>query len=176
LLGLAGLHLSLAKFINHYLAKKQYDKIKGILISSFAITSVASVLILLVLYFSSNFIGEKIFKIEELGAIIAIFSIGIPFYVFTQLSKYYFFALKKLKYAIISESIFEKVLNLVFLIIVISVSASLLTLSWTYILSLIISTVVAALLLRRGIKNILKKAINTKFELKQIMSFSFPLM
>ncbi len=176
LLGLAGIHQSIGKFINHYLAKKQYDKVKGTLISSFIITISLSVLVLLILYYSSNFIAESIFNMPGLSTIIAIFSIGVPFSVLTQLLKHYFFAFKKPEYAIVSESIFEKALNLIFLIVLISISASLFTISWMYIVTLIISFIVAALLLRSKIKSILRKALKTTLNFKQLLSFSSPLV
>jgi len=176
IIGLAGIHHSIGKFVNHYLAKKQHDKVKGILISSFIITASLSILILLILYYSSNFIAESIFNIQGLNTIITIFSIGVPFSVLTQLIKYYFFAFKKAEYVILSESIFEKALNLVFLIVLISISASLFTISWTYVVTLIISFLVAALLLRSKIKNILRNALKPTFNFKELISFSFPLV
>ncbi len=176
LLGLAGMHQSIGKFINHHLAKKQYDQVKGILISSFVITIAFSIIILIFLYSSSAYIGNNLFKIQGLDTIIKIFSIGIPFSVLTQLLKYYFYAFKKPEYVIISESVFEKMLNLIFIILVIYVSASLFTLSWAYVISLIISSVAATLLLKSKLKNILKKELKPKFNFKQLISFSFPLM
>ena len=176
LLGLAGIHQSIGKFINHYLAKKQYDKVKGTLISSFIITISLSVLVLLILYYSSNFIAESIFNIPGLSTTIAIFSIGVPFSVLTHLLKHYFFAFKKPEYAIVSESIFEKSLNLIFLIVLISISASLFTIGWMYVVTLIISSIVAALLLRLKVKSILRKALKTTLNFKQLLSFSSPLI
>ncbi len=173
---LAGIHQGIGKFINHYLAKKQHDKVKGLLISSFIITISLSIVILFLLYYFSDVIAERIFNMEGLNTIIAIFSVGVPFSVLTQLLKYYFFAFKKPEYVIISESIFEKMLNLAFLIVVISISASLYAVGWAYVLSLIISSVVAALLLKSKIKNILKKSLKPAFDFKQLIPFSFPLM
>lgn len=176
LFGLVGIHQSIGKFINHYLAKKQYDKIKGILLSSFIITLSLSVLILLILYNSSGFIAERIFNISGLSIIIAIFSIGVPFSVLAQLLKYYFYAFKKPEFAIISESIFEKTLNVVLLIAVISVSAPLQTISGAYVLSLIVSFLAAILLFKPTITNILKKTIKPAFDFKHLISFSSPLI
>ena len=173
---LAGIHQSIGKFINHYLAKKQHDKVKGLLISSFIITISLSIVILFLLYYFSDVIAERIFNIEGLNTIIAIFSIGVPFSVLTQLLKYYFFAFKKPEYVVISESIFEKMLNLVFLIVVLSISASLYTVGWAYVISLIISSIVAALLLKSKIKNVLKKSLKPAFDFKQLIPFSLPLM
>ncbi|MCH8003562.1 MAG: flippase [Nanoarchaeota archaeon] len=176
LFGLVGIHQSIGKFINHYLAKKQYEKVKGLLISSFIITISLSIVILLFLYYSSNIIAEKIFNIQGLNTIIAIFSLGVPFSVLTQLLKYYFFAFKKPEFVIISESVFEKILNLVLLIAVISVSASLYAISWVYVVSLIVSFMIGTLLLTSKVKDILKKSLKPKFDFKQLISFSSPLI
>ena len=176
LFGLAGMHHSIGKFINHYLATKQYNKVKGIFVLSFLITTISSIVILSILYLSSNFIGKSIFKIEGLEIILKIFAIGVPFSVLTQLLKYYFFAFKKPEYAIVSESLSEKMLNLIFLIFVIYISASLYLLSWMYILSLAISTIVSILILRSITYNIMKREVKPKFDFRNIISFSLPLM
>jgi len=176
LIGLVGVHQGIGKFINHYLAKKQYDKVKGTLISSFLITIVFSIAISFLLYFSSDIIENKIFRMEGLATIITIFSIGVPFSVLTQLFKYYFFTFKKPEYVIISETIFEKLTNILLLIFIIFISASIYTISWAYILALVISSLAGIIMFRHTIQFLLKKAIKPKYNIKQLISFSFPLM
>ena len=60
--GLAGIHRSIGKLVNHYLVKKQYNKVKGVIVSSFIITAAFSALISLLLYYSSPLIEEKLFR------------------------------------------------------------------------------------------------------------------
>jgi len=62
------------------------------------------------------------------------------------------------------------------LIIVISVSASLHVISWAYVFSLFISFIIGTLLLKLKVINFLKKTIKVKFDLKQLISFSSPLL
>ena len=174
--GLLGIHMSIGKFINHYLAKKQYGRAKGLLISSFSVTISFSFLLLLLLYTFSGFMEQNVFRIEGISAVIKIFSFAIPFSVLTQLFYYYFFAFKKPGYVIISESIFEKLANLLFLLLVIFISASVYFLSLGYIISLVISSIAGIILFKSNILAIFKKGIKPLFELKQLISFSFPLM
>jgi len=174
--GLAGIHRSIGKLVNHYLAKKQYNKLKGVIFSSFIITAAFSVLILLLLYFSSPLIEERLFRIKGISKIIRIFSIGVPFSVLTQMLKYHFFAFKKPEYAIVSESISERMLNLIFLIFVVLLSASVYFLSWAYVASLVISFVVGILILNSRVHKIIRKELKPEFDFKNIISFSMPLM
>jgi len=176
IIALAGMHHSVGKFINHYLAGKEYHKAKGLIISSFAITLPLGILISILTYFSSGFLSNAIFGIMELRQIIAIFAIGIPFSVASQLLKYYFYAFKTPQHAIISESLFEKMLSLVFLFIIIFFSSSVGLLSLTYILSLIISSVAAFFLFNPSLKKLLGKNINASYNLRKLAYFSFPLM
>ena len=174
--GLLGIHMSIGKFINHYLVKKQYGEAKGLLIASFSVTIFFSLFLSFLLYVFSGFIEQNILRIEGISAIIKIFSLGIPFSVITQLLYYYFFAFKKPGYAMISESIFEKTANLLFLLFVIFISASVYFLSLGYILSLVVSSIVGIFLFRSKILPFFKKAIKPIFELRQLIYFSFPLM
>ena len=174
--GLAGIHRSIGKLVNHYLAKKQYNKVKGVVVSSLVITAAFSALILLLLYFLSPFIEKNIFKIRGVSKIIRIFSIGVPFSVLTQMLKYHFFAFKKPEYAILSESISERMINLVLLIFVISVSASVYLVGWAYVASLALSFIVGISILNSRVQKILRKDLKPKFDFKNIISFSLPLM
>ena len=174
--GLLGIHMSIGKFISHYLVRKQYGEAKGLLIASFSVTISFSLFLFFLLYAFSGFIEQNILRIEGISAIIQIFSLGIPFSVITQLLMYYFFAFKKPGYVVISESIFEKLTNLLFLLFAIFISASVYFLSLGYILSLVISSIAGIFLFRSKILAIFKKGTKPLFELKQLISFSFPLM
>ena len=174
--GLAGIHRSIGKLVNHYLAKKQYDKVKGVIVSSFIITAAFSALILLLLYYSSPFIEEKLFKIKGVSKIIRIFSVGVPFSVLTQMLKYHFFAFKKPEYAIVSESISERMVNLVLLVLVIFISASVYLVGWAYVASLAVSFIVGISILNSKVHKIIRKELKPKFDFRNIISFSLPLM
>lgn len=176
ILGLAGVHQSIGKLVSHYLARNRHEKAKSIVISSLIITLSSGILIMALLYMSSSFIGKRIFGIEGLDSIIKIFSIGVPFSVTAQLLKYHFFAFRKPEYAIVSESISEKAVNLLLLVIIVSVSASLSAISWAYVAALAVSSVVAFFILSSKTKHILKKELKPRLEFKSILSFSLPLM
>ena len=174
--GLAGIHHSIGKFVNHYFAQKDNSKIKGLLVSSFSITISLSIIIAALVYFFSSNISIKIFGMPGLNSVLFAFSIAIPFSATTQLLKYYFYAFKQPQLAIISESLFEKTINLVFIILAIMLSANVYALSWGYAASLIISSIAGFYLLSRQQKNITKKKLDAEYEIKNMLSFSTPLM
>ena len=161
--GLAGIHHSIGKFVNHYFAEKDNSKIKGLLVSSFSITISLSIIVAVLIYLFSSDISIKLFGMPGLNKIILMFSIAIPFSAATQLLKYYFYAFKQPQLAIISESFFEKTLNLVFLVLAIILSADIYALSWGYTASLIISSIAGFYLLSKQQKNFTKKKPNAKY-------------
>lgn len=174
--GLAGIHHSIGKFVNHYFAQKDNSKIKGLLVSSFSITISLSIFIAALVYFFSSSISIKLFGMSGLNRVLFAFSIAIPFSAVTQLLKYYFYAFKQPQFAIISESLFEKTVNLVFLILAIMLSANVYAISWGYAASLIISSIAGFYLFSKQLTNFTKKELNAKYEMKNMLSFSTPLM
>lgn len=176
LIGLAGMHHSIGKLVSHYLARKQHDRVKGVIATGFIITIGLSVALSIILYFLSDYISLKIFSMHGLGMVIRIFAFGVPFSVLAQLLKHYFFTFKKPEFAILSESVFEKLLNLAFLVVLISISASLTSISFFYVLSLVISTLVGFLLLYPLAKRILSSKIKLRLDFRGVLSFSTPLM
>src|SRR3989338_3806955 len=176
LIGLAGMHHSIGKLVSHYLARRQHGSVKSVIVTGFIITIGLSLALAILLYFLSNYISLKIFSMPGLGTVIRIFAFGIPFSVLAQLLKHYFFTFRKPEFAILSESVFEKLLNLLFLIALISISASLTSISLFYVLSLVISTLAGFSLLYPLTKRIFSKKIKLRLDFKGVLSFSTPLM
>jgi len=174
--GLAGIHHSIGMLINYYFAEKDYSKIKGLFISSFSITMLLSIIIAAFIYRFSSSISIRIFGMPELSRILFVFSIAVPFSAITQLLKYYFYAFKQPQLAIISESFFEKTLNLVFLILAIMLSADVYAISWGYAASLLISSIAGFYIFNRQQRNFTKKKVNAEYEIKNMLAFSTPLM
>lgn len=76
-----GLQEGAARQISFYRGKNDSSKVRGIVLSALQIALIASVLLSLVLFLTSDFISIKFFHSPELSDPIKIFSIAIPFFV-----------------------------------------------------------------------------------------------
>ncbi len=67
--------------IAYYRGKADEAKVQGVISSSLKIAILASIVLALVLFFSSNIVSTRIFHEPELASTLKIFSIAIPFFV-----------------------------------------------------------------------------------------------
>lgn len=71
--------------IAYYRGKGDTTKVQGVISASLQITFIASILLAVLLFFTSGVISAKIFHEPGLALPLKIFSIAIPFYVFTTI-------------------------------------------------------------------------------------------
>ena len=74
-----GLQLGSTRQIAYYRGKDDTSKVRGVVLSSLQLAVIASILLCLVLFFTSNIISTNIFHSPELSTPLRIFSITIPF-------------------------------------------------------------------------------------------------
>ena len=78
-----GLAQGATRYIAYFRGKNELSKIKGVVFSSLGFTLIASVLLSIVLFFTSDILSTKAFDDPELSTPLKIFSAAIPFSVLT---------------------------------------------------------------------------------------------
>jgi O-antigen/teichoic acid export membrane protein len=78
-----GLGEGTARYIAYFRGTNELSKMKGVVFSSLGFTLIASLLLSLVLFFTSDILSTKAFHIPELSTPLKIFSAAIPFSVLT---------------------------------------------------------------------------------------------
>jgi O-antigen/teichoic acid export membrane protein len=78
-----GLAQGATRYIAYFRGKNELSKIKSVIFSSLGFTLVASILLSLVLFFTSDILSTKAFHSPELSTPLKIFSAAIPFSVLT---------------------------------------------------------------------------------------------
>jgi len=75
-----GLPDGVARFIAYFRGRRETDKVRGVTSVALQVTTIASIIVSLVLFFGADFLAINIFHTADLARALKIFAFGIPFY------------------------------------------------------------------------------------------------
>jgi len=116
-IALLGFNNAIIHYIAYFLSKKDDKRIKGVITFSFRFVIPFSVLLGVLLYLLSDFISVMFFHTAELGLILKLFSIALPFYSIMLVAGYVFVGFQEIRYRVYTDSILSNVLKVGFLMV-----------------------------------------------------------
>ncbi len=162
------------KFIPEYNTKEETGKIKHLLVFGLGLSFVAGSIIASIIYFFTETISA-FFGSEQLISVLKIFSFVIPFYTIFYLLLYVFLSFKRPKEKVLIETFGRGALIFVLTFIVLFMGGTLIDVSYVYLFSFVISSVLTFLILETKIFSIFKNKIET-IDRGRVLSFSIPLL
>ena len=171
-----GLNHGIRRYVPFYRGKNNREKVRGTVFSGLKITSVATILVTVLLFFSSDFLATSVFNEPHAALIFKIFSLGLPFYVFLRSLTSITDAFKKMKYRVISQDFIWKGLRVFFIaIFVVFMGYDVLGAAYAYILSYSAAFIVALYFFVKKIFPRVKDAVSQP-NYKELLTYSWPLL
>ena len=176
MVGIVGLNTGVSRQISFYRAKFDLEKVHVQIFSAYKITFFTSVIFALVLYITSEFIAENVFKTPELTIVLKIFSFGIPLYNILEVNTSIFKGLKQIFYFTFYHDILR-----FFIILVVIAFSSLIEKSFTivilaYPISYVIIDLITLFILMKKTGLIIWDKLRFSLSDKEILMLSMPLM
>jgi O-antigen/teichoic acid export membrane protein len=178
-IGALGLKDGTARQIAYYRAKKENEKVNGVISYSLLFGLLAGVTLFVLVFFSSDIISIKVFNLPELSFSLKVFSIAIPFLILINILIAILRGFGRTKEKIIFENILRSLLFISFLSFLIWIGFSFEWAITTYILSIIITCVVFVIYFIKKKRQItLQHATRSKDKSigKELLIFSLPLL
>jgi len=172
-----GLSEGAVRQIAFYRGKNDTSKVKGVVLSSLQIALIASVIISLVVFLTSDFISIKFFHSPELSNPIKIFSIAIPFFVLINIFTSIFRGFDRAEPNVYFQNILRNVLLLLLLGIVILFSLSFVGIIYAYLASIVLTCIAFAIYAMKKLPISVKgeKSVDINPIRKELLFFSLPL-
>lgn len=170
-----GLQNGLIRFIPIYSNEGNQAKIKGTLISAFAISILTSVLLGALLFIFSEEIALKVFNDHNLVWVIRIFSINLPFFVLMEMSAHSARAFHQIGYFITVRNLIWPVANIFFVGIAFLLGYRIYGAIVGFGVSVFISTVIGLLFVTQKVFP-QWGSLSAKFEVKKLLRFSLPVV
>ena len=173
-----GLSDGTARQIAFYRGKDDTLKIKGVMISSLQIALITSVLLSLVLFFTSNIISTNVFHSPELSSPLKIFSIAIPFFVLINIFISIFRGFDRVEPNVYFQNILRSVIYILFLAGAILLGLSFIGVIYAYLASIMLTCIAFAVYAMKKLPTSVKgkgeKNVNSVK--KELLFFSLPLL
>src|SRR3972149_2223011 len=170
-----GLSTGGMRFVSIYKDESK-SKLKGVLISSTGISLLNGVLLGIILYFSSDFIAQKIFHKTNLTEALQLFALSIPFVSSMGVASSLFLGFHTTKYTVYARNFVQPV-TYIFLIIFFYFNGFRLDgVIYAFILSHVVAFIVCILYLKKIFPEFFSKYVTTDYEFKNLISYSIPLL
>jgi len=173
---LFGLPQALERYIPEFRVKKEWRKIKGVIIGSLKISLILAIFFGALLFIFSPQISIIFFNNSNLTNILRIFSFALPFAVASSIFVFATRGFQTIKYDVYSLKIGKSVLTIIFVSIFILLGFGVLSVALSYALAIVFASFLSFYFLEKKVFPILKTKIKSKNITKKILSFSAPLM
>lgn len=139
-----GLQEGTTRQIAYYRGKGDKPRVQGVITSSLQITLVASILLAVILLFTSGIISTKIFHEPGLATPLKIIAIALPFFVLTQVFAHIFRGFDEVKPSVYFQSILRSGLFPLLLLPIVLVGLPFLGAMYAFLASIILACIVFA--------------------------------
>ncbi len=177
-IGALGVTRGVTRNLAYYIGKKDQKIIPDIIFSSIFVTIIASSIIATILFLSSNYIAENIFKEPSFALPLKIFSFVIPINNIINIFVSVFRGFKEIKPLVYFQQIMQNVLFFLFLMSIVFTSSSFIYIFYLYLASLAITCTLLAIYSFKKMKGF-KILNNVRIEFSQtkpLLLFSLPLL
>lgn len=174
-----GLHRGVLRYVAHYSGKDDQARMTGALVGALRVLTVTSMLVTTAMLFSSDFLAESIFKKPELGRLLRILGLSIPFLALVAVFSSYLQALKRIR-----DKVFVELLQPLFSIVglgLVTYAIGTSAVGASYILtgSVLAAVILAIILVWRHYPYPLRGASTAekpKLYIRTMLDFSWPLL
>jgi O-antigen/teichoic acid export membrane protein len=170
-----GLNIGGMRFVSIYKDESR-SKLKGVLILSTGISFLNGVLLGIILYFSSDFIAQKIFHEPDLTGILQLFSLSIPFVGAMAVISSLLQGFHTTKYTVYARNFVQPIIYIILIIIFYFSGFKLNGVVYAFTLSHLGAFIVCFLFLKKLFPEFFSKYITSGYEFKNLISYSIPLL
>src|SRR3989344_8924011 len=175
-ISIIGLHRGVLRNVSYYRGKEDLGKVKGVITLALKISLGISLLLSILLFIFSDFISVRYFHNEDLSLIIKILAVSIPLSVMNEIILNTILGFQKVVYMVISKNIILNLSRFLLTIAFVLFSRNILGLAWIYVISFLVSFIFSFYFLERKVFPILITKIKSISVVKELFSFSWPLV
>lgn len=170
----------LERYIPFYRGRKEVKKIKFIFKKTMIFFALASIVLMALLFLTSDFIAVRIFKEEQLGLFLKLFSIAIPLGVFGKAFLSLLKGFEKIELYSAITNFLDNFSRVVFLWILIVIGAGIISIPLSYLFGVFVVLVTAMFFSIKILPEIFRKKYKNgnseRFAFQSFVSYSWPLV
>jgi len=170
-----GLGIAIVRFGSIQSAKGDERRLKGLLISSNALTLLVSILITTILFLYADSIASGIFNDDKLGPVLRIIVLAIPMSVTFNMSASAAQAIKRIDIQQILKTLLRPIIMVVLVFILTFQGVEIFGILFAYLISMLITAIFGVFFLLKLYPVLISK-VEPLFELRTLLRFSIPVL
>ncbi len=174
-ISLFGMNEGVLRYVSYYKGKEDKAKIKGIILTTFKITTALSLVTAILLFVFAEWISITIFHNPQLTPILKLFAIIIPFNVIREIFLSIARAFKKVEYEVYSKNIIENITKVLLTLILLYFGFNVMGAAIAYFFAILFSTI-AAFYFFKKIYILFKTKLPPLCPNKELFSYCWPLI
>jgi len=171
-----GLNQGVLRYVSYFKSKKEFSKVKGVIISALKINVFLSVFLAFLLFVLSDWISFSIFHSRILSTVLKIISFAIPADALRNIFFSTMRAFKKVEYETYSKGIIENIVKVIVSIILIYFGYGVYGATIAYLIAIFCSFLLSLYFLEKKVFPIFETKFKSVEFKKEILFFSFPLI
>lgn len=172
---LLGTPRALDRFIPYYSARQRYDLVRSLIRLVVIMAGVISAAVMLSLVVGAGWLSRAVFKTSALAPVLRLMVLAVPMLAWIEIVAASFTGFKELRYRVYTHQLALPILKLGFALTLFSLGFGLTGWIWAYVFSLVVTGGYALWLFRRHIALKLRGVDRTAVNIKEIISYSWPL-
>lgn len=176
LLAQLGMNHGAMRYVAYYQARSDIARVRGAILMALWVTFALSLAFTILMFFGAGFLAEAVFSKPSLKIVIRAFSVSLPFFTVMGIALWATKGFQTMKYDAYVRQILRPLLNFVGIVIFYLLGAQLLGAVTAYFLSVALGAAFALYYLRRLSSKLLGQDIPPRFESRELLSFSLPMM
>ena len=170
-----GLSYGIFRFVPIFRAKKDLEKIKGVIVFCGKLLFFNSVIVSISLFCLSDYLSNTVFVKPELNVFLRVLVFALPFTIITMFSDNVFKGFNKIKYKVITEDIFIMTLRLILFGACMILGLKAYNILYSYVITLISGSILGLYFVFKLFPDLLNRSIKAVYSTKEIISYSLPL-
>ncbi len=171
-----GLDTGIVRYVSLFNKEGKKEKVKGTILFSAKYIFILSLIFGIILFFISDWINTIFFQTENLGLILKILAIALPFEGLKSVWTNSLKAFQRIEYDIYIRIIGEIMIRILLTVIFIHLGLGIFGASIAYTISIILSCILLFILFETKVFSLLKKGIRSIAKRKEILRYSLPLV
>jgi O-antigen/teichoic acid export membrane protein len=173
--GLCGTPRALDRFIPYYSALGETGKVKGLIRDVMRMTTLLEAVVAVLLLALAGWLATAVFDNPGMTVVLRLMVLSIPTLGFIELVGYAFVGYKDVRYRVYTYQIAVPAFKLAMAAVCLSLGYGLIGWVWAYIVSLFLASMLALSFFRRRIGQALRGTAPRRIDLREVMSYSWPL-
>lgn len=171
-----GMNEACPRYIAYYRGKKDNEKIKGIINSSYIISILFSTTLTIIFFLFSDVIANSIFGISRLSYILKIFIISVPFWTVIKITVGIFRGYESVKERVYFSQISIQLLKVIFFSIIILLNFPIEYILAAFTGSIVITSFISILYINKKLPTDIKHIKKPELRILELVKFSWPLI